>query len=102
MPLVEQHRDRRPAACEVCRFLETHPHLDRLLTHTLTSMAGQVLLEDLEALGGPRSLRAIYTEEYAGASPGRPAPLEPYHWLLALLAAPEVKLVLDRRGEEPA
>lgn len=43
MPLVEQHRDARPESCEVCRYLERHPQLDRLLQHTLTRIAGWVM-----------------------------------------------------------
>ncbi|MCK9497085.1 MAG: hypothetical protein M0R75_16550 [Dehalococcoidia bacterium] len=95
MPLIEQHRDRQPTTCEVCNFLETHPYLDRMLEHTLTMLAGGTLLQDLEEAEGALSMRSIYTGLFAGSAPGRPAPLEPRHWLLALLAAPEVRLTLD-------
>ena len=101
MPLVEQHRGSRPEACEVCRYLQLHPELDRMLMHTLTMLAGWMLLEDIQALGGgPVSMRSIYTEQFAGDSEGRPAPLEPHHWMLALLAAPEIKLTLELREDE--
>jgi hypothetical protein len=93
MPLVEQHRGSRPDSCEVCRYLQLHPELDRQLPHTLTMLAGWLLLEALKD-GDALSMRSIYLEQFAGASPGQPAPLEPYHWMLALLAAPEVKLQL--------
>ena len=94
MPLVEQHVDRLPAACEVCRYLERNPYLDRRLEHTLTMLAGGTLFQDLRETQTPLSIRSIYTETFAGDTPGRPAPLEPRHWLLALLAAPEIKLTL--------
>ncbi len=92
MPLVEQHRDFRPESCEVCRYLETHPQLDRLLQHTLTRIAGWVMETDLDEAGVPLSLRSVYVERF-GAS-GRSAPLELHHWTLALLVAPEIKLML--------
>lgn len=94
MPLVEQHRDVRPESCEVCRYLDGRPELDRLLQHTLTTIAGWVLLQDLREAGGPLSMRGIYVERFAADSPGRSVSLDPHHWLLALLAAPEVKLSL--------
>ena len=94
MPLVEQHNDRLPDTCEVCRYLETHPYLDRRLEHTLTMLAGANLLQDLGESDGPLSMRSIYTETFAGDAPGLAAPFEPRHWLLALLAAPEVRLTL--------
>ncbi len=40
-------------------------------------------------------MRSIYTETFAGDAPGLSAPFEPRHWLLALVAAPEVKLRLE-------
>ena len=71
-----------------------------MLLHTLTRFAGRVLVEDLQdSGGGPVPMRSIYIEEFAGASPGHAAPLEPYHWMLALVAAPEIKLILDRSEE---
>jgi hypothetical protein len=94
VPLVEQHRDSRPESCEVCRYLQTHPQLDRLLQHTLTMFAGWMLFEELES-SASLSLRSIYVEQFAADSPGRPAPMEPEHWTLALLAAPEIKLTMQ-------
>lgn len=87
MPLIEQHRGSRPESCEVCRYLQTHPYLDRLLCDTLTMLAGWMLVEELTATG-TLSVRGVYVEQFAGDSPGLPAPLEPEHWALALLAAP--------------
>ncbi|MDA1240036.1 MAG: hypothetical protein O2798_04250 [Chloroflexi bacterium] len=95
MPLVQQHTDRPPSTCAVCHYLETNPYLDRRLEHTLAMLAGGNLLQDLREAGGPLPMRSIYTETFAGDAPGRPAPLEPRHWLLALIAAPEIKLTLD-------
>lgn len=95
MPLIEQHPGSRPESCEVCRYLETHPYTDRLLTHTLTMLAGWMLLQDIESADAPLSFRGIYTEQFAADSPGRPALFEPEHWALALLAAPEIKLSLE-------
>ena len=57
-------------------------------------LAGWMLLDALED-GGSMSMRSVYLEQFAGASPGRPAQLEPYHWMLALLAAPEIKLIME-------
>lgn len=96
MPLVEQHTDRRPTTCEVCRYLEANPYLDRRLEHTLTMLAGGTLFQDLAGADGSLSMQSIYTEEFAPSAAGRPAPLDPRHWLLALLAAPEIRLTLDR------
>ncbi len=96
MPLVEQHRGSRPDSCEVCRYLQTHPYLDRLLCHTLTMLAGVLLMDDLERTPS-LSLRSTYVEQFAGDAPGRSAPLEPEHWALALLAAPEIRLSLEQR-----
>ncbi len=95
MPLVQQHIDRLPATCEVCSYLETHPYLDRRLEHTLTMLAGGNLLQDLRDADGPLSMRSIYVETFAGDAPGRPAPLEARHWLLALVSAPEIRLTLE-------
>jgi hypothetical protein len=63
-----------------------------MLQHTLAMLAGWMLLEELEASNAPLSLHSIYVEQFAADSPGRPAPLEPEHWTLALLSAPEIKL----------
>lgn len=95
MPLVQQHTARFPTTCEVCRYLETHPYLDRRLEHTLTMLAGANMLQDLQEARGPLSMRSIYVETFAGDAPGRPAPLEPRHWLLALVSAPEIRLTLE-------
>lgn len=96
MPLVEQHDGRYPDICDVCRYIETHPYLDRRLEHTLTMLAGGTLLQDLRDAGGATlSMRSLYTETFAGAAPGHAAPFEPRHWLFALMAAPEIKLTLE-------
>jgi hypothetical protein len=79
----------------VCNYLQRNPYLDRQLEHTLTMLAGGNLLQDLSQAEGPLAMRGIYTETFAGGAPGNPAPLEPRHWLLAMLAAPEIKLSLD-------
>ena len=100
MPLVEQHEGNRPDSCEVCHYLESHPELDRRYQHTLTILAGWMLQYDLlEANGQPLAMRSIYVESFAGDAPGRSVALHPQHWLLALVAAPEIKLELeDREG----
>ncbi|MQA00874.1 MAG: hypothetical protein GEU80_16390 [Dehalococcoidia bacterium] len=97
MPFVEQHTGIRPDSCEVCRFLQLHPEYDRLREHTLSMLTGWMLAEDLQNADGPLPMRAIYVEEYAGASPGLSAPLEPRHWMLGLLAATEINLIIDPR-----
>ena len=99
MPLVEQHEGSSPESCVVCRYLQLHPLLDRQLAHTLTLLAGWTLLEDLQSAGRPLNMGSIYLETFAGASDGRPARLEPEHFLLALLAAPEIKLSIEMTTE---
>ena len=74
MPLVQQHIDRLPATCEVCRYLETHPYLDRRLEHTLTMLAGGNLLQDLREADGPLSMRSLYVENVRWRRPGTPSP----------------------------
>ena len=101
MPIVDQHRTNRVDGCEVCRYLDLHPLLDRMLAHSLTRLAGWTLEGDLESADSPLSMRGIYVEQFAADSPGRPAPLEPEHYLLALLAAPEIKLAIESRGARP-
>lgn len=60
-------------------------------------LAGAMLLEDLAEVDS-QSFRSMYLEQFAGAAPGRPASLEPEHWALALLAAPEIRLSLSESG----
>jgi hypothetical protein len=57
--------------------------------------AGWMLLEELATVGSA-SLRSIYVERFAADTSGLPAPLEPEHWALALLAAPEIKLAIQQ------
>ena len=45
-------------------------------------------------------MQSIYLETFAGDAAGRSNDMEPEHYLLALLAAPEIKLSLDTT-EEP-
>ena len=99
MPLIEQHEGSRPDSCEVCHYLDAHPELDRRLQHTLTRLAGWSLDNDLREAGGtPLPMRSIYVESFAGDAPGRSVPLDPHHWLLALLSAPEIKLTIEEIG----
>jgi hypothetical protein len=70
-----------------------------MMAHTLTQLAGWTLLEDLQSAGGPLAMRSIYLETFAGDAAGLSAPLEPEHFLLALLAAPEIKLAIDTTAE---
>lgn len=100
MPLIEQHEGSRPDSCEVCHYLDAHPQLDRRMQHTLTRLAGWALETDLHSAAGPLSMRSIYVESFAADSPGRSAPLEPHHWLLSLLAAPEIKLIIERGSHD--
>jgi hypothetical protein len=58
-------------------------------------LAGWTLLDDLEATGS-LSFHSTYVEQFAGAASGLPAALEPGHWALALLAAPEIRLSLEQ------
>ena len=102
MPLVEQHVGSRPESCPVCRYLQLHPLLDRLMAHTLTMLAGWTLLEDLQSANGSLSMHSVYLETFAGDSDGRAIQLEPEHYLLALLAAPEIKLTIETTTEEQA
>ena len=95
MPLVEQHGTARVEGCEVCCYLDLHPLLDRMLAHTLTHLAGWTVMTDLQEAGAQLALRSMYVEQFAGASPGRPVELSPEHYRLALLSAPEIKLVAD-------
>ncbi len=83
----------------MCRYLKTHPQLDRLLQHTLTMFAGWMLFEELESTAS-LSLRSSCVEQFAVDSPGRPAALEAEHWTLALLAAPEIKLTMRGAKEQ--
>jgi len=92
VPLVQQHGTERVDGCEVCHYLRARPLLDRRLAHSLTYLAGWTLLNDLRDANGPLSMQSIYVEQFAADSPGRPASLESEHYLLALLAAPEIKL----------
>ena len=66
------------------------------LAHTLTMLAGWMLIESLQGSSGSFSMRSIYVERFAADSPGQPAPLEPEHWMLALLASPEIKLSIAK------
>jgi len=70
-----------------------------MMAHTLTQLAGWTLLEDLQSSSGPLSMQSIYLETFAGDSPGLSATLEPEHFLLALLAAPEIKLTIETATE---
>lgn len=99
MPLVEQHGTIRVDACEVCHYLDSRPLLDRRLAHSLTYLAGWTVFNDLADASGPLSMRSIYVEQFAGDTPGVSAPLDPQHYLLALLAAPEIKLTAGSAEE---
>ena len=94
MPLVEHHEQPRPESCEVCRYLQERPELHARLEHTLTRIAQVIMLTDLEESDQPLRMRSIYQESIG--YPGPQMRIEPRHWLLGLLEAPEIRLLLHR------
>ena len=96
MPLVEYHAEPVPDSCEVCRYLVEHPEYDRRLEHTLTLFAQVTMLTDLEDAGDPLRMTSMYVETIG--FPGPQTRIDPRHWLLGLLEAPEIRLMLEERN----
>ena len=93
MPLVEYHEQLRPEVCEVCRYAVEHPEYDARLEHTLTRFAQVTMASDLRDAGQPLRMMSIYHETIG--YPGPETRIDPRHWTLGLLEAPEIRLVLD-------
>ena len=96
MATIEFHEPPIPDSCEVCRYLEQHVDLDSRREHTLAMIAQAILIQDLEDSGTPLRMSSIHIESIG--FPGPQHPLEPRHWLLALLDSPEIRLSLTEEN----
>ena len=92
MPRLEFHNPPQPDACEVCRHQLRNPDFDARREHTMTAIAQQITVDDLEAAGSPLSFGSIHIG--AIGFPGPEQRIEPRHWVMALLETPDVRLML--------
>jgi hypothetical protein len=86
------HRDARPETCEVCLWIRDNDG-DQLLEHTKTRICMSLLLDDLREARHPVHMQQLHRAGFG--FPGPDHPLEPRHWLWALLLTPAFMITLD-------
>lgn len=87
------HREPVPQICDVCAWVLDHEGADQLLEHTKTRIAIGLMVENLREAGHP--LHMLQLHQAGFGFPGPDHPLEPRHWLWALVVMPGFMIGLD-------
>lgn len=88
------HRRPRPDVCDICLYVRDTVGADPLLEHTQTRIAIGLMFEDLQEAGHP--MRMVQLHRRAMPLPGDQHPIEPRHWLWALLIFPSFVIDLQK------
>ena len=87
------HRVPRPEVCDICLYVRDTVGADQMLEHTQTRIAVGLMLDDLQREGHP--MHMIQLHRRAMPLPGDQHPIEPRHWLWALLIYPAFAIALE-------
>lgn len=86
------HREPQPETCDVCLYARYHPEADQLLEHTSTRISTSLMADALAAAGHPLHMLQLHRSTFGFSGPEHP--VEPRHWLWALLVYPDFRIAL--------
>lgn len=96
--MLERHNPPRPEFCEVCRNAIASG-LDVENEHALVRLATDVLVGDLEDLGGgPATFASLAVGFFPPVDRGPIHAFQPRHWYWALFFEPRVGVMLRERS----
>lgn len=96
--MLERHNPPQPDSCEVCRNAVASG-LDVEYEHALVRLATQLLLDDLQDMGGrPVRFSSVAVGSFPPVDRGPRHDFEPRHWFWALYFEPTVGVVMREGG----
>ncbi len=93
--MLDYHTHPVPTACDVCAYVVAHG-LDCAYEHARVRLATEWLLEDLEDLESETAALLGLAVSHVGIEPGPVHPMDPRHWVWAMLHEGRIRVSLRR------
>lgn len=92
--MLVRHVQPVPDICDVCKFAVTN-NRDHENEHALVRLATELLIADLEEMGGgPARLAGLAVSRFPPVDHGPQHIIEPRHWYWAIFHEPGIQLTL--------